>query len=143
MSFKRKRKRKRKKEKKREKKKRGKTERKQAVVTAAAATEKEKEEEKEEEEEKENLDFLFYFSFSFSFSFFYLSKGDHDYRVEGKKMENGRVTPTFEEDEGKVFLGSGEGDHQSLLASSLKATSLSLPNMISLSDPIWRKHSTI
>jgi len=31
----------------------------------------------------------------------------------------------------------------SLLASSLKATSLSLPGMISLVDPTWRKHSTI
>ena len=34
-------------------------------------------------------------------------------------------------------------DHMSILVSSLKATSLSLPEMISLADPTWRKHSTI
>jgi len=33
--------------------------------------------------------------------------------------------------------------HQYFLASSLKATSLSLPWMISLADLTWRKHSTI
>jgi len=35
------------------------------------------------------------------------------------------------------------GDDQSLLANSLNVTSLSLPGMISLADPTWRKHSII
>jgi len=34
-------------------------------------------------------------------------------------------------------------DHQRLLASDLNAASLSLPGMISLANPTWRKHSTI
>jgi len=45
----------------------------------------------------------------------------------------------------KPGLGEGKwgGDHQSFLASSLKATSLSLPGMISLGDPTTREHNTI
>ena len=34
-------------------------------------------------------------------------------------------------------------DHIRLMASSLKATSVSRPGMISFPDPTWRKHRTI
>ena len=68
---------------------------------------------------------------------------DHGYRAEKKMEEDGRVTPSLEEDPGKVFgRGSGHGlhtgDHQNLFASSLNATSLSLPGIISLAESTWR-----
>jgi len=55
---------------------------------------------------------------------------------------------SLEEHQGNGFQVETEnglhmGDHQNFLASSLNAISLSLPGMISLSDPIWRWHNTI
>ena len=71
-------------------------------------------------------------------------------RIERKKGKQGGTTMTEhrkvvgvvldqrgwqEEEEEDQDKGVGMGDHQSFLASSLKATSLSFPAMISLSDP--------
>ena len=89
--------------------------------------------------EKEDSAFFFFFPsqlLRFFFFLFFLPCGENLGKIGNKRA--GELEFREMEEHG----GHG-GDHMSFLASSLKATSLSLPGTISLSDPTWRKHKII